>query len=215
MNDFITFNPFLTMGYKLGTTGPVEWNGYANARMVTSFGQGPVTFPSFADTRKSTKFDDKLESGKAGFKNTINADFTGSGNIGISHIVDAGLAVSMKLPSKVTGVGKFPTMSMNSESTVEFITDNRTVDGSVCLEVRMGKEQSQSYTSGTFVGWLDKGSNLLEGYVSKVSAPACFSKGSSSKRQGSSITDLYPAVDYVTGSGDLNADSYVHDHRQL
>lgn len=199
------------MGYKLGTTGSVEWNGFANARMVTDFGQGAVTFPA-SSSGKSTSSEDQVEIGKAGFKNTLNADYTGGGNIGISHIVDAGLAVSMKLPSKVTGVGKFPAMSMNSATNVEFIADNATVAGKVCLDVRMGKEQTQSWTSGSYVGWQDTGSSTLEGYSNLVGSPACFDRSDVSNKMRtraiSGATDLFKGLDYISSQGDLTVDRY-------
>ena len=206
MNDFITFNPFLTTGYQLGTTGAIEWNGKANARMVTSFGQGAVTFPSTSDG-KSTSSSDKAENGKK-FTNTLNGDFAGSGDIGISHIIDAGLAVSMKLPSKVSGVGKFPSMSMNSETSVEFKADNSSKAGNVCLDIRMGKKQSQSWKDGKYVGWDDTGSNDLESYSNRVGTPACFETSTSSRKRGApGIADLFPSVGYTSGNGDLTLDT--------
>lgn len=144
------------------------------------------------------------------FKNSLNADFSGSGDIGISHIIEAGLAVSMKLPSEATGVGKFPSMLMNSETTVEFKADNSSKAGSVCLDIRMGKKQSQSWESGKHVGWDDTGSKDLESYTNRVGTPACLETSSSAKkRAGSGIADLFPAVGYTSGKGDLTIDTCV------
>ncbi|KAH6710830.1 hypothetical protein BKA61DRAFT_737735 [Leptodontidium sp. MPI-SDFR-AT-0119] len=193
------------------TAGAIEWNGKANARMMTNFGQGAVTFPSTSDG-KSTSSSDKAESGKM-FKNSLNADFSGSGDIGISHIIEAGLAVSMKLPSEATGVGKFPSMLMNSETTVEFKADNSSKAGSVCLDIRMGKKQSQSWESGKHVGWDDTGSKDLESYTNRVGTPACFETSSSAKkRAGSGIADLFPAVGYTSGKGDLTIDTIFKEY---
>jgi len=87
-----------------------------------------------------------METGNAGFSNDIDPDFSSGGDIGITHIVDVGLSISMALPSTLAhSVGEFPSMTMHSETSAVFILDNTTVAGEVCLDIHMGKAQEQTW----------------------------------------------------------------------
>jgi hypothetical protein len=228
MNDWITFDPFVKTGYTLGTTNSavtefednsISWNGYANARMVTTFGQGIQPFPA-GGPQTSTESKDTMETGKAGFPNDIDANWVTGGDIGITHIVDAGLAVSMALPQSVaSNVGKFPTMTMHSETSAVFLIDNSTVAGEACLDVHMGKVQTAEWTDGSFVGWpSDQYGHTLESYISRVGSPTCFDKTTTSSKKrvtcsgGSSSScqppfGLFQSLNYLAGQGAQSADA--------
>lgn len=216
MNNFITFDPFVQTGYTLGTSNSVSWNGYANARMITDFSQGIQSVPTGWEGQPSS---DEFETGLDGFSNEIDADWVTGGDIGITHIVDVGLAISMSLPQSIaTGVGDFPTMIMHSESSAVFIVDNTTVPDNACLDIHMGKEQTIKWTGGSFVGWDDEAEHILESNLNRVDQPACFSKSTSSttKRAGCSggvcpgPFGLFPAINYLASQGAQNAEAIFH-----
>lgn len=227
LDDFISFDPFFKSGYNLGTTNSilteddddnsVAWNGYANARMVTHFGSGINTFPT------QTPFDsdsDTFEAGKV-FTNSLDAAHVTGGDIGVSHIVEVGLQVNMKLNNHVTKQSTMPTIAMHSETQAVFLIDNSTVAGKTCLDVHMGKEQYSKWTDGSDVGWDAKGEHTLAAYSNRVGTPVCFDNGSGSTKRapcnGATCRGpfaLFPAINYLAGQGAQTSDAIFNAIKQ-
>lgn len=189
--------------------------------MKTQSGTGISTFPS------ATNFSPDQDISEAGkvFTNEIDPAHVTGGEIGVSHIVEVGLQVSMRTNSHVTISAKLPTMAMHSETQAVFLIDNSTVFGKTCLDIYLGKEQTSKWSNGSAVGWADKGEHTLANYLNRVGSPTCFDNTGSTKRDkragctgGSGGAcgpfGLFPAINYLAGQGAQTSDAIFNAIKQ-